>query len=196
MIHTLGDSHAICTFADVPGVETHTVGPVTMHRAGRPGDELFADAVRALPLTSADLLILVFGEIDCRCHVHAQAALPGRNLDEVVETLAYRYLNRAAALDTHGARVGVLSVTPPTTAARAYNPDFPVTGTDADRAGYTLSLNRRLEAGCARLGLLYIDTNSEYRDESGMLRLEFADWNVHVKDTLRARSVLARMGLL
>jgi hypothetical protein len=154
-------------------------------------------AARGIPLTVDDVVILCFGEIDCRCHVHVQAALPGRSLDEVVQTLADRYLDRVVSLDVHGARVGVLSATPPTTAARtAGNPDFPVAGTDAQRAAYTRQLNLRLQVGCSRRGLLYVDTHSQYQDANGMLDVALADWNVHIKDTSRVEAVLRRMGLL
>jgi len=197
VINAIGDSHAEMTFAGIPGVVTHHLGPRTMYRAGRPGDELLVEAARGIPLTVDDVVILCFGEIDCRCHVHVQAALPGRSLDEVVQTLADRYLDRVVSLDVHGARVGVLSATPPTTAARtAGNPDFPVAGTDAQRAAYTRQLNLRLQVGCSRRGLLYVDTHSQYQDENGMLDVALADWNVHIKDTQRVEEVLRRMGLL
>lgn len=178
MIHTLGDSHAALSFRCVPGVTTHHIGPVTMARAGHPGDDVIATALAQVPLIPGDVLILCFGEIDVRCHVKQRTDRKPAGV--ILACWALDYLDRVAAIQIEGVRVGVMSVVPPAPRSRADTPSFPVTGSDEDRAAYTAILNRMLAVWCRVRGLLYLDVYSRVVDEHGLLRREFSDGSVHV----------------
>ena len=196
MIYAVGDSHAAFTFAGIREVTSHHLGPVTLKRVGYPEDTLLPDAVRALNLHAEDSLILCFGEIDCRCYVHPQAIRPRLDMDAVLASWVARYLDVAKALETRGARVGVLCVPPPTTRERSWNASFPVAGTDEERVSYVLRFNRILWSGCVQRGFFFVDIYADYADEKGMLMTSLADECVHVRDTSRVRAALSRLRLL
>lgn len=191
MIHAIGDSHADKTFGWIPGVIRHHLGPVTMHRVGREHEPLLQAATDEAEVTRDDTVIFCFGEIDARCHVHQRMSTP-----VLLEQLVGNYLDKVRSIRAHGARVGVLSVVPPTTFERSFNLDLPVTGSDEDRVGYVQRMNRLLADGCRSRGLLFLDIYAEYADEHGMLIVDLADESVHVKDTSRVREVMRRMGLV
>lgn len=81
---TLGDSHSLFCYAGVAEARIYWRGPVTMHRAGR-------DGIRSLVPKNCrperqDILILSFGEIDCRVHIPKIAH--SRQINTKSETLA------------------------------------------------------------------------------------------------------------
>jgi hypothetical protein len=194
-IHSTGDSHA-GTFVNLPGCVVHTVGPVTLKRVGYMEDTLLQDHVRGIGLTPADVLVLCFGEIDCRCFVKPQLEHRTISLEELLRGWVDAYLVRAKTLDTNGARVAILSVTPPCTHDLAYNAQFPVAGTDEERVTYHAAMNALLAQGCAERGLLYVDTYSAYKDENGMLIHALSDNCTHIKENSRVLTILQMMGLL
>jgi hypothetical protein len=197
MIYVVGDSHAAYTFAGVPGVVAHHLGPVTLRRAGGAADPLLPAAVAALGLTAADTIIWCFGEIDCRCHVKPLAEHLERGLVALLEGWVDAYLTQVQGLPVNGARAGVLAVLPPVEGERAAgNAQFPAAGTDAERAGYVGDLNRLLATGCAARGLLFVDVHAAYADARGLLPLALSDGHVHVCDTEPAEDMLVKMGLL
>ena len=193
MIYTLGDSHAMTTFAGIAGVGTRTVGAVTLKRAGI-DPTLLTWAVHCLCAKEEDAVILCFGEIDVRCHV--KPALDHRkvSLTALLASWVAPYLDVARA--SRAGRVAIMSVVPPVTTDRAFNATLPVGGSDGERVLYTYSINDLLRSGCIHRGLRYLDVHSEYRGEDGMLREEISDGGVHIKDTARAAALLRREGLL
>ena len=191
MIHAIGDSHAVATFAGISGVATYHVGPVTMHRVGRPEEPLLPAVVAGLPLGQFDVLILCFGEIDVRCHIGRQLDRSGSTLEFVVHELVNRYLAMATTLVINDVLMAVLAVVPPVPADHAVNPNFPVVGTNEERVEYTRALNRYLAEQCALRGVLFVDVYTPYCDEHGMLRPELSDGSVHIGDTSLVRNALA-----
>lgn len=202
MIHSIGDSHADFTFRGVPGVMIHHLGPLTMKRAAHMDDYFLATGVREIDLCPDDVLIVSAGEGDVRCFLKPELDAKRITPEALLAPLVATYLDRLLALETNGARVGVLSITPPVTyttvhAFRQINTyQFPPTGTDAERAEYTHVLNDLLRHGCQARGLLFVDTYSEYVDDDGMLIAEQSDGQVHIGDTEQVHVLLIRMGLL
>jgi hypothetical protein len=202
MIHSIGDSHSESTFAGIPGVVSHHIGPLTMKRAAHEDDYFLATGVREIGLQSTDTLIVSCGEGDVRCFLKPELDAKQLTPEVLLAPLVDHYLDRVLALDVNGARVGVLSITPPVshTTAHAFrrrmNYQFPPTGTDAERAQYTRVFNDLLARGCQARGLLFVDTYSEYVDDDGMLIAEQSDGGVHIGDTSQVHVLLIRMGLL
>jgi hypothetical protein len=202
MIHSIGDSHSDFTFRGIPGVAIHHLGPLTMKRAAHADDYFLNEGVREIGLLPSDTLIVSAGEGDVRCFLKPELDAKQITPAALLPPLVDRYLDRVRGLEVNGARVGVLSITPPVTytavhAFRQVNTyQFPPTGTDAERAEYTRVLNDLLAHGCQTRGLLFIDTYSEYVDDDGMLIAEQSDGQVHIGDTSQVHVLLIRMGLL
>jgi hypothetical protein len=209
MIHVVGDSHTEYTFAGVDGVTIHHLGPMSMKRIGRgfhrdPEDEtgtryfkdtILTNAIRGMELESGDVLIFSCGEGETRCFIKPQLECNILSLEELLQILVDRYLDRIKTFARNGVRVGVLCITPPTTYERAMGKYEPA-GTDEERVHYTRVFNRILADGCRARGLLFVDTYSSYANERGMLIEELSDGGVHIGDTSRVRPILVEMGLL
>lgn len=208
MIHVIGDSHSVFTFAGIDGVTIHHIGPVTMKRIGRGffrdpedstgrhylKDTVLTNEILGMELKPSDVLIFSCGEGETRCFIKPQLECNSISLEELLQFLADRFLDRIKLFGRDGVCVGVLSIVPPTTYDRAMGEMEPA-GTDEERALYTRTLNAILERGCRDRGLLFLDVYSRYVDEHGMMILELSDGGVHIKDNSRVRSVLAEMGL-
>ena len=196
VIHTIGDSHGYYTFLDIPGITPHTLGPLTMRRVGLLEDTVVPNAVRELNLTPTDTLILCFGEPDIRCHVHRHVTDRKIAPDALLQLWTERYFASVAAFQTNGARIGIMSVTPPCRAAHVAGQIYPSAGTDEERANYTRTLNALLRSGCESVGWLFVDVYSEYVDPSGMMNMELSGDGVHCTTNGPVIALFQRMGLL
>ncbi|HEY3673388.1 MAG TPA: SGNH/GDSL hydrolase family protein [Acidimicrobiia bacterium] len=194
-LFTIGDSHsAVMRFE--PGVRVLHLGPVTMHRAGRPGelvrliarsaagpslaphtDRVAGAVVRAL-IRSDDTFTCFFGEIDVRAHF-AQHCEEYGGATEQARALARRAAEATAALAAMtGARGAFASITPPS--GHLHDADFPTSGSLEARREWTILLNRELEAASSALGLDFVDFHAAYTDAAGNLDRWRADDTVHV----------------
>ena len=206
MIHVIGDSHSLFTFADpadrnagIPGVARWYLGPRTMRRITHLDDPLLPDTVKNLgPLGEHDAVLCCFGEIDLRCHLQPLLAQTTLTPEAYIRSMADRYLHRVQTLEVGEARAGVVTVTPPTPAEECgRNPDeFPVSGTDEERAGYVKTFNRWLYHGCYQKGLLFVDVHTPYADDKGMMRAGCSDGCIHIRQNDRVPGILRGMGLL
>jgi hypothetical protein len=195
MLHTIGDSHAHAPFLNIPGVLTHWVGPVTMKRIGHPSESLLLDTAAVAAPKKGDSLLLCFGEIDIRCWAHVHVSQRKREPNALLADWTSAYLDKAALL----ARIvptAILSIVPPSRGSAIDRQEFPVAGSDAERAEYTRIANRLLAEGCPSRGLLFADVHSLYADGYGMMRRELADSSVHINDTRPLKSLLRSLSLL
>ena len=196
MIHVIGDSHSMYTFSGLP-VAIHHVGPVTLKRVGYLEDTTLSTEISKLSLSDKDLVLFVFGEIDVRCYVKPTFERAKCSLQQHLGKWADRYGRAVAALDTKGARLGLMSVVPPSASAQmAAGSLFPVTGTDQERVEYTTQLNQELRRVCAERQWLYLDVHALYANETGMLPSELSDGTLHTGDPSRVRTLLAELRLL
>ena len=195
MLHSTGDSHC-GMFCFIPGCVVHGIGNITLKRVAFKDDGILPAAVKTYGLQPGDVLALCLGEIDLRCYVKGQLEAAKLSLREFFQTWADAYLDRALKLETNGARVAIVSVVPPCTASLVQHVDWPVAGTDEERALYAATFNELLAQGCAARGLIYIDVWSGHKDEQGMLIWELSDGCTHIKDNRRVAALLKTMGLL
>lgn len=181
MIHSIGDSHSWLTFAGIPEVESHHLGPVTMKRISRPEEDLLPTTVKGIVRGPDDILLFAFGEIDLRCwvdvrHRQHESGKASIMLIEWIEA----YLNKVDLCGGDGGRIVVMSIPPPVTAEKAYNVDFPIRGTDAQRVEWTRLANDLLAEGCQKRGMVYLDLYTPFADERGMLPDHLSDSSVHL----------------
>ncbi len=203
MIHTIGDSHALCTFQGIPGVECHNRNGLTMKRVGHIEDVSLAEMLEPLDLTPADVVIFCLGEIDIRVFVkqylehHSTATLKG-----LVGGWVDAYLAAIAIQKINGAHIAVMSVIPPTregiyrkynTMKHKHNPTIPWNGTDEERVTYTREMNNALINGCHKRGWIYLDVYSEFADARGLLT--YSDGSVHIGENVRVHELLKWEGL-
>lgn len=168
-----------------------------MHRIGReqciPGmwKYMLRDFVKG------DVLLLCFGGIDVRCHVHHQVRLHHRPLDEITRQLADAYVRlvrEMPGIPDHCVRAIMLPL-PPTRMAHAYHdPILPTEGTDLERVLYTKSMVHALRAAAARAGNMgVLDVTGAYSDECGLMRSDMSDGCGHIDQAPLLRA-LVRLG--
>jgi len=197
VIYILGDSHAGCTFAGVPGVEAVLVGSFYLQQMGLAHDTSLRESVGRLLLNPTDVVLFMFGEIDVRKRLKGRIALEGRSVAEILDSNVRAYLAAIESLELQGARRGVVSIIPPNRTREDNATAILPTCSDEERAEYTACLNRLLEAGSAAHGFIYVDIYAAYKDADGMLPLALSQiGGSHVADITKARAVLISMGLL
>ncbi len=185
---SIGDSHALFSFARIRHIIRLPIGPVTMHRIGRDGLQafpLFRTHSFFWPqrtLQKGDTVFFSFGEIDCRCHINKQIE-SGRTEEDVISSLATAYVQAIVQERHDGVTFALMSVTPPARAAdlqdfRIFQPQ----GSDEERSRYTRLLNEALQRQAMQHHLLYVDTYSHYKDADGMLRYPLSDGKTHISD--------------
>lgn len=183
MLFIYGDSHAHFSFKhlSLPHCDRHEKA-ITMFRIGR--DQ---QIIHYHPHEHDDKSIscIVYGEVDCRCHIHRQRLI-GRDEDDVIHELVSAYIKTIVSVFPIISRVVVVAVIPPTRQVEyeAINGpiqhEFPFVGTDDDRVRYTTKVNHLLRSMCESSGILFIDPYVSYRREDGTLRYELSDQTVHL----------------
>lgn len=180
MIHVVGDSH-VSVFAGVPGlqpawpvrvreglpgVESVRLGPYLAHSLTRPGHGVRRKLRGALSgVGRRDVVLLSFGEIDCRCHVVPQAARQGVSIERVASELARAYVRAARALVREGT-LAFLAASPPSAGLRAQGPWSPK-GSLRERARAARAFNEALTVAAREAGCAVIDVTSDVTDERG-----------------------------
>lgn len=200
LIQVYGDSHAHYCCSSLPAylpeddirfVSSHEYSK-TMHRIGR--DRYIINCVPQLIDKERDIIIIVYGEIDCRCHIGRQLQ-KGRDLKEIVDTLVLNYVN---AILQYGFRhVIVLAVPPPVPIKEFEERNGPIThhlpmvGSDQERLLYTTMVNNKLRDECQKNSLYFIDPFDSYKREDGMMDFSKSDGNSHIGDNREVLKILS-----
>lgn len=192
-IHIFGDSHAHFTFQGLGShfkryeFLSHHQYSTTMHRVGR--DQHIINCQPDTIDKRHDIIIVVYGEIDCRCHIQRQIN-KGRELDEIVQTLVDAYITSILQYGFHN--VIVVAVPPPVSKNEFEKRNGPIqhhlpfVGTDKDRVLYTTKVNHLLEEQCARNGLLFSNPFHSYISENGTMDFSKTDGLNHVGNNTNA----------
>jgi hypothetical protein len=162
-----------------------------MHRVGRDGLDCYACGVR-----EGDTVYFVFGEIDCRCHIHKQVNL-GSNYEDVIEELMDSYF-RIMLANAKGIRIIVVSIIPPVKYEDflGANPPlddshpFPFVGSDETRVKITRDMNNGLEERCKKFGFDFLNIYDHYAREDGTLKFELSDGICHIADNAHVLSLV------
>jgi len=187
MIHIYGDSHGRFNFKNLtlPNVN-HSVNSITMFRIGRDNIIIGFDKQT---IQKKDIIILSYGEIDCRCHIQKQINM-GKNEDDVISELVHSYIrtikNNTNGLDIKIIIVGVIPPTKQMDYESIHGPilhEFPFIGSDDERVRYTNKVNTLLEELSSTHHFIYFNPYSFYTRPDGTLKHELSDTIVHIGDT-------------
>jgi hypothetical protein len=133
-----------------------------------------------------DTIILVYGEVDCRCHIQRQINL-GREEDTIIEELVsnyFRTIQNNVPENTNIIIVGIVPTTykPNHETVEHYDPEnmFPTIGTNENRVRYTFKVNKLLNEMANKNNYVYFNPYSYYTREDGTLKPELSDNNVHI----------------
>lgn len=184
MIFLYGDSHANKCFKQlsIPFHDCHQQS-ITMHRIGRDNSII---NFNKQDHDENSILCLLYGEVDCRCHVQRQIDL-GRKEDDIITELVRDYSKTIMNSVGEYKKVIIIAVIPPTKQSeyeQIHGPirhEFPFVGSDEDRVRFTNKMNILLEHFCnENPDYLFFDPYPYYRREDGTLKFEFSDTYGHV----------------
>jgi len=196
MIHTYGDSHADFSFRNIESIIKHPVASITMKSAGKESNikhikKMFKD----FGIKRKDNIILCFGEIDCRAHIHNE-----EDKNKAIEGLVENYFKTIIALRNKYINIIIMSVPPPAHNTIIITHEFPFRGSDNERSGYTKKMNELIESNCKKNDICFLNIYNDYKDEKGMLKTELSndklDCDVHIGDTSFIKKRLQTMGIL
>ena len=186
MIHIYGDSHANRSFKNLklPYNDFHS-NSITMFRIGR--DNIIIRFSKNM-IKNGDILVMVYGEVDCRCHIQRQVDLR-RNEDDVINELVTKYFNtiknNTVDLDVKIIIVGIIPTTKQYELESIHGPithEFPFVGSDKNRVIYTNKVNKLLEEFANKNNYIFFNPYSYYTREDGTLKFELSDSNGHLAD--------------
>ncbi|MCE2968201.1 MAG: hypothetical protein ACK5WB_08240 [Phycisphaerales bacterium] len=206
-LHVIGDSHAglftglgqmppvwpAMGRCALPGVHAVRLGPFlaySLTRKGHPAQAAMHAALRAT--RPGEVVMMCFGEIDCRCHVVAQAARSGRTIARVAQELAQSYVRACAAIVRargQSLRLAFWGAVP--AAEVVENPETPTVGTYRQRASATRAFNASLRRAATSIGATMVDIGPDVTDDAGAQRREFFPDRVHLGPTALPVAVAA-----
>jgi hypothetical protein len=136
-----------------------------------------------------DIIVLSYGEVDCRCHIQIQIN-NGREEDTIINELVEKYFQTIVnSIGNKNLRVIIVGVIPPTRQSEyeslngPITHEFPFVGTDKDRVRFTLKVNIQLEELANKHKYTYFNPYSYYTRVDGTLKHELSDGTVHLRDT-------------
>jgi len=140
-----------------------------------------------MTVSKTDIIIISYGEIDCRCHIQRQIN-NGKEEDDVINELVDKYFQTIKNNIEKKCKIIIVGVIPPTKQSdyeKINGPalgEFPFVGTDSDRVRYTNKLNDKLALYSNLYRCIYFNPYSYYTREDGTLRHELSDKTVHLGD--------------
>ena len=182
LIHVIGDSHAMTFRRNKPFV-AHHIGAATAHNLKKKdtsthSNEKLFDTIDRIRMK--DIVILLFGEIDCRIHAYYQFRKNDEKntISEILDMTIANYGEVMEQIRELGINPSIHSISPATTVGNEYN--FPYYADPEVRCEITRMFNEKLEAFCNRNGYPYIDVYSKVCDENGLMLEEYAADSIHL----------------
>jgi len=149
MLYIYGDSHARISFKNLKlPYRDCSESSITMFRIGR--DNIIINFNKN-EIKQNDVLVLVYGEVDCRCHIQRQINA-GNAEDDIIKELVNNYFKTIKNnIGDDNLKIIIVGVIPPTkqidyeTLHGPIRHEFPFIGTDEARVRYTNKVNILLE---------------------------------------------------
>jgi len=130
------------------------------------------------PIPPGAKLMFCFGEIDCRFHLQRQAEKHGKSISEIAVDTASRYCDLLLEIQKLGYEILVWNVIPPTSPSHI-NPEYPHSGTIADRIEGTLSFNKTLKERSGKNSFTFVDIYDKISIDGGA-NMQFYMDEVHL----------------
>jgi hypothetical protein len=158
-----------------------------MFRIGRDNSIIYFDKNNIV--SENDIIVLSYGEIDCRCHIQRQIK-NGNNEDDIINELVDKYFLTIRNNIVKKCKIIIVGIIPPTKQNDyeiLHGPvlhEFPFVGKDEDRVRYTNKVNKKLEEHSNINNYIYFNPYAYYTRQDGTLKHELSDTSVHLGDNL------------
>jgi hypothetical protein len=190
MLYIYGDSHAAVTFKNLPiDHKNYSQSSVTLFRIGRDTSILNFNPKEVVGQN--DIIVLCWGEVDCRCHIQRQINA-GRDEDTIITELITAYSKAITTITNKDAQIILVAVIPPTKQhdyERIHGPithEFPFIGTDEDRVRFTCKVNTQLKELARTHAYTFFNPYDYYTLPDGTLNHALSDTMVHIGDNSHA----------
>ncbi len=182
LIHVVGDSHVVPFRGSMPFL-AHHLGATTAYNlpkknsSTRSNEQLFK-VINKLGRT--DMVMLSFGEIDCRVHIYYQHKKSNEkySISDLIDRTIANYGEVMAQLKQLGVNFCVYCVSPATKVGNEYK--YPFYGTPEVRSQINRMFNEKLKAFCQKNGYRFIDIYDKVTDKNGLMLKEYSGDDIHL----------------
>jgi len=182
LIHVVGDSHVVPFRGSMPFL-AHHLGAATAYNLNRKNsttksrEQLFKVINK---LGKRDLLMLSFGEIDCRIHIYYQYKKSNGkySIEELIDRTISNYGEVMAQLRGRQVNFCVYCVSPATEVGNEYK--YPFYGTPEERSRINRMFNEKLRAFCQMNAYAFIDIYDAVTDKDGLMLKEYSSDEIHL----------------
>ncbi|MCX6771198.1 MAG: SGNH/GDSL hydrolase family protein [Candidatus Micrarchaeota archaeon] len=187
LYHFVGDSHTT-PFEFQKSMVVHHIGRATAHNlvkdnSSSDSKKLFWKVLSGID-RKRDIVVVVFGEIDCRIHIYYQFKknLEKIPIEELMERTIGNYLSVLKQAREKGYMLAVLGMPPASAQENSYK--YPFYGDARTRSHISRKFNAMLAKACRENGFPFIDVYSASEDGNGFIRKEFARDEVHLNEMI------------
>lgn len=183
LAHFIGDSHTE-VFRLQAGMIAHTILGATAHnlvkKKSTSGSRKFLFKNLANINNKRDVLITVFGEVDCRIHFYWQYMKNQEKftIEELINHTISNYGEVLKELKENGTVFCVCGVPPANKQENFYK--YPFYGTPELRSNITKMFNQKLEHFCNDNGYFFINIYEPASDYNGFMKSEYAEDETHL----------------
>ena len=183
LAYFIGDSHAR-VFGSQAGMISHVISAATAHNLDKQnsttGSRKRLFEALALINCRRDVVIMVFGEVDCRFHIYYQYMKNNEEftLEELIDHTISNYGKVLRELKEKGVKLCACGVVP--ASWREHITAYPYYGTPDIRSGITRIFNSKLQLLCIENGIFFIDMYGVATDSSGLIKPEYALDGIHL----------------
>jgi len=182
LIHVIGDSH-VGAFKGKRGFVVYHIGAATAHNLVK--ENSLSDSNRKLfkivnTINKRDIVLLSFGEIDCRIHIYYQHEKNNGNraIRDLIEDTVANYGKVLRTLHDTGLNVIVYGVPPVAGVRNEYRYEF--YAPPEVHAVINSMFNESLKGFCRQHGYPYIDVHSRFSNGGGYMLDEYARDEIHL----------------
>lgn len=182
LIHVVGDSHVTPFRGSMPFL-VHHLGATTAHNLNKRNSTTNSHEKMSRVIEKVgekDIVMLCFGEIDCRIHIYYQHKKSNEkhSINELIDRTISNYGHVMAQLKECGTNFCVYCVSPATKVENEYK--YPFYGTPEIRTQINRTFNARLRAFCETNGYKFIDIYDKVADKDGLMLQEYAGDEIHL----------------
>jgi hypothetical protein len=194
-----GDSHSQQRFgwSEIEGSESYHLGPRLMYTFGTKS----LKHIEQIPATSEDILLMSFGEIDCRMHVLYRQ----RPMEVIIDKLVRSYIKSILTLNTPATK-GIYGIVPPSRKKsnsprnwekKGMRDPLPFIGSDEDRKQAWAHMQDKIKEMSSKAGILHVDPSPYCMDDEGFLDESLADQDsyIHIANGEVIRKALIKAGI-
>lgn len=181
-VHVIGDSHSLL-FND-PLFQIHYVGPATAYNlisnsSTNHSKQKIYEILKKLPKNKKNILLFVFGEIDCRIHIYKISKERKVSLKNVIRDTATTYINNIKDFNKkfNHIQVVIFNVLPQGEQANYYQVKY--YSSRKTRMMITRELNILLEKFCKKNTIPFIKVFDKLVDSKDERKKEFIFDEVH-----------------